>query len=78
MTNTSTPRFSEDVRARLADITTDLDQWEAFLVDYETHFQDRFDPEPDPVDSALSTKDKVKLLALSAIAYTRQLAWAIV
>lgn len=78
MTNTSTPRFSEDVRARLADITTDLDQWEAFLVDYETHFRDRFDPEPDPVDSALSTKDKVKLLALSAIAYTRQLAWAIV
>jgi hypothetical protein len=77
MIEASFPRFSEDVRTRLAEIATDLDEWEAFLGDYETLFRDRFDAEPDPIP-ALSLKEKVELVALGAVAYTRQLAWAIV
>jgi hypothetical protein len=79
MMETSFPRFSEDVRTRLAEIATDLDEWEGFLGDYETLFRERFDPEPDPAPiPALSVKEKVELVALGAVAYTRQLAWAIV
>ena len=72
------PKFSEDVRGRLHSVVDDLNGWESGLTDYETHFREEFEPKCDPHDPALSLKEKVELVALSALAQARQLAWAIV